>query len=546
MASFLLGLATDGGRLLQVPDEYTTRTGMYSFYVRDQWQPSRNLTLNFGTRYEYFPLPTREDRGMERYNFATNQMLVCGLGTVPKDCGTTVGKMYFSPRIGIVYRAKEKTVLRGGFGVNWDPWNLARPLRTNYPVLAALNIAAPNALGWATTLTDGLPQVPVPDLGNGVIPVPSNYAVTTTDDKYTRGYILNWNATIERQLGAGFVGQVAYVGNHSVHTPSVLDLNAGQVLGADRAGQPLFARFGRTAGTSLVDGIGYSIYHSLQSQVNRRFSSGIQLGAGSHGLKSLVCVVRRRIMQDLASRHWITSVESDRTQFRQDIQHADHCSVRATVRAGQALGSRQCRRQECSEWVADQYSHRLSERRAIQRHGGCRCATHAWKRSASRSGEARGAKAGRNRRWQALLRLHGLCQRHAAPLRKCRVQFSTRSRGVQLGPGPFPTDSLSERVHLEFRAEAFNWTNTAKFNNPSGGINSLQLNPDGTFRTGVFEITGTNAYGRDVAERIFRLGLGWHSDNGARFRHSQRGVRFVFQTSNSEADSASRNNCARG
>ena len=85
-------------------------------------------------------------------------------------------------------------VFRSGFGINWDPWNLARPLRTNYPVLAALNIAAPTSLGWATTLTQGLPQVPVPDLGNGVIPVPSNYAVTTTDDSYARGYILNWNA----------------------------------------------------------------------------------------------------------------------------------------------------------------------------------------------------------------------------------------------------------------------------------------------------------------------------------------------------------------
>ena len=62
-------------------------------------------------------------------------------------------------------------------------------------------------------------------------------------------------------------------------------------------------------------------------------------------------------------------------------------------------------------------------------------------------------------------------------------------------------------MNLEFRAEAFNWTNTPKFNNPSGGINSLQLNPDGSFRTGVFEMTGTNAYGRDVAERILRLGL---------------------------------------
>jgi hypothetical protein len=67
---------------------------------------------------------------------------------------------------------------------------------------------------------------------------------------------------------------------------------------------------------------------------------------------------------------------------------------------------------------------------------------------------------------------------------------------------------VSEKLNLEFRAEAFNWTNTPKFNNPSSNIDNLQVNTaDGSFRTGVFEVTGTNAYGRDVAERIIRLGL---------------------------------------
>ena len=75
-ARILLGLATGGGRLLQGPDEYTTRTSMYSFYIRDQWQATRNLTINFGTRYEYFPLPTRSDRGVERYNFDTNSIQI--------------------------------------------------------------------------------------------------------------------------------------------------------------------------------------------------------------------------------------------------------------------------------------------------------------------------------------------------------------------------------------------------------------------------------------------------------------------------------------
>ena len=279
MAAYLLGLVTDGGRLLQVPDEYTTRTGMYSFYIRDQWQATRNLTINYGTRYEYFPLPTRTDRGMERYNFDTNQMLVCGIGNVPKDCGTKVGKVYFSPRLGIAYRANEKTVVRSGFGINWDPWNLARPLRTNYPVLW-LRKTSPllRRSAGRRRCRRVCPWFRCRILGNGIIPVPGNYAVTTTDDQYTRGYILNWNFTIERQLPGKFVGQVGYVANRAVHTPSVLDLNAGQVLGADRAGQPLFAKFGRSAGTSLVEGTRYSTYHSLQAQLNRRFSGGFQLG----------------------------------------------------------------------------------------------------------------------------------------------------------------------------------------------------------------------------------------------------------------------------
>lgn len=94
-----------------------------------------------GTRMERFPMPVRENRGMERYDFATNEMLVCGTGGIPADCGTKLAKLLFSPRLGIAYRLNDKTVVRTGFGLNWDPWNLARPLRTNYPILAASNLA---------------------------------------------------------------------------------------------------------------------------------------------------------------------------------------------------------------------------------------------------------------------------------------------------------------------------------------------------------------------------------------------------------------------
>ncbi|MEJ5370082.1 MAG: hypothetical protein WHT08_17370, partial [Bryobacteraceae bacterium] len=83
---------------------------------------------------------------------------------------------------------------------------------------------------------------------------------------------------------------------------------------------------------------------------------------------------------------------------------------------------------------------------------------------------------------------------------------------VNLDMGLFRQFRISERVNLQFRAEAFNVSNTPHFANPSGNISNLVLNTDGSFRTGVFEVTGVRNTGREgIDERVFRFGLrlGW-------------------------------------
>src|SRR5262249_2215016 len=117
-AAFLLGLENNYGTTYQVPDEYGTRTWMYSTYIQDTWKVGPKLTLNYGTRYENYPMPRRPGRGMERYDFRNNKMLVCGYGMVPTDCGTKNSNLLFAPRLGIAYRPNEKTVIRTGFGIN--------------------------------------------------------------------------------------------------------------------------------------------------------------------------------------------------------------------------------------------------------------------------------------------------------------------------------------------------------------------------------------------------------------------------------------------
>jgi len=100
-----------------------------------------------------------------------------------------------------------------------------------------------------------------------------------------------------------------------------------------------------------------------------------------------------------------------------------------------------------------------------------------------------------------------------APVTEAR--FGTAGFNILRGPGLVNLDlglfrefKMTERLHIQFRAEAFNMSNTPHFSNPSSTISNLRLNPDGSFRSGVFEVTGTRNAGREgVDERVFRFGL---------------------------------------
>ncbi len=509
MATFLLGLVDGGGRILQVPDVYRTKTTMWSFYVRDQWQANRNLTVSYGTRMELFPMPYREDgRGMERYDFDTNEMLVCGVGGIPKDCGTKTGGMHFSPRLGVAYRLGDKTVIRAGFGMNWDPWNLARPLRTNYPILAAFNLAPPS-LGWATTLSQGLPILPNPEVGqNGHIAIPTNYAVNTTTDEFRRSYIFNYNFTVQRELGAGFTAQAGYVASRAVRVSGRLNMNAGQVIGADRSGQPLYAKFGRAVETAIVGRVGDNNYHSLQSSLTRRFSNGFQMTAaytwskvigyccnednnGGPLVPALAYYNLNRVPMNYDRTHNFQLTAAYQLPFGKGRRWANS-GLAAALAGGWQLNT-------LTSFMSGTPLRVTSDGGSLRLPGSTQRADQVKEHVAVLGGIGRG---------------HPYFDPFAFE-RVTEPRFGTAGFNSLRGPKFFNTDlglfrefDFGERWNLQFRAEAFNWTNTPKFNNPSAGINNRIVNSAGQFTGGVFEVTGTNSGGREPnGDRIFRLGL---------------------------------------
>src|SRR4029453_6512882 len=76
------------------------------------------MTVSAGLRWEYYPLSRRADRGLEVFDFATSELMICGVSGNEPTCGITVEKDLFTPRVGGAYRARESTVIRVGYSRN--------------------------------------------------------------------------------------------------------------------------------------------------------------------------------------------------------------------------------------------------------------------------------------------------------------------------------------------------------------------------------------------------------------------------------------------
>ncbi len=147
IADFLLGQSHSRlQKSLQFYDPMSTREWQIALYFRDRWQVSSNLTLNLGIRWEYYPIMDRGFHGIERYDPDTNKMYIGGYGGVDWNADTTVSKKLFAPRIGIAYRLGKQGVVRTGYGITFDPYNLGRPMRSPYPAVIQLSLQGPTIL----------------------------------------------------------------------------------------------------------------------------------------------------------------------------------------------------------------------------------------------------------------------------------------------------------------------------------------------------------------------------------------------------------------
>jgi hypothetical protein len=290
-ADFLLGDVNSWGATNQ--PESGMRMKSPQFFVQDDVKVRPNLTLNLGLRYE--------DQG--GWSEVLNH-----LGsfdpTITNPITGTPGAMWFAgetsrtklmksvgdiflPRVGFSWNPDTgRTVVRGGFGIYAITFSL-----DNYGQGAGLGN---NSTGSASDATGGVSPVttlsgpgvnlqtgqPLPYVVDNRNPGGYNGVNVPYNEYNLRVPTMNeWTLSIEHQLGANTVAEIAYVGSHGNHLDYPVDINQIPVAllrpTFSKANTP-YPQFGTIAGA--IDE-SKTNYNSMQLQVNHRLTSGLSFNA---------------------------------------------------------------------------------------------------------------------------------------------------------------------------------------------------------------------------------------------------------------------------
>ena len=278
LASFLLGLPFSANRV-GGPSAWTFTFHSYSWYVQDTFHLNSKLTLNYGLRWDYMT-PMEVSPGLGTLDFDTGRYLfdhtnpITGEPANMRSGGVQPDYRGYQPRIGFAYQLASKTVLRSSFGIFDDIFgaNQQSPTGTagNWPYAFPQTLASANTTVPNTFLESPFPGPPVGS------PTPLSCAQCQNIEKNsTRNpYVEEWSFSLQQQVTPSLKAEADYFGSHGVKlTGQVLD-NVASTPGvtpiSQRVKYPQFSPFVNNGFNEYM-----SWYHGLVLKLDKRYSRGL-------------------------------------------------------------------------------------------------------------------------------------------------------------------------------------------------------------------------------------------------------------------------------
>ena len=280
-ADFLLGFAQQTSVQFGAED-YHFRSNSWDLFVQDNWRAGKNLTLNLGLRYEYVTPFVETNNQLVNLDVAPDFSAVAPV--LPGQTGPITGKKFpdglvnpdrnnFAPRVGIAWKPTSKTVVRTGYGINYNlgQYGLMATQLGFQPPFAEAQIN-PALTPTSLTLRNGFPSSQTSPNH-----ITNTYAV---DPDYRLAYVQSWNLNIQQEIKSSLVLNIGYTGAKGTH----LDI----VRAPDQrpTGGPIFPPCTplTSLGVSCVSPFlfessqGSSTLHSGTLRVRKRLRHGFSIG----------------------------------------------------------------------------------------------------------------------------------------------------------------------------------------------------------------------------------------------------------------------------
>ncbi len=285
-ADLLLGLANQlvWNTRLQVD----LRSWNLGYFVQDDWKVTPRLTLNLGARYEVvLPFLDKRDRMgiFDTWTDPANPRLIYA-GAEGQDrynrAMYATDKNNIMPRIGFAFKLTERMVIRAGYGIFYgylEPYGDTEYIIGN----------PPNAYGVTLTSSATVPAVYLqqgPPPGSLELEKASGLTFVSYQRHGDIGNGQQWNLNIQRELGRDWLWEIGYSGSKGTHLlrryddnfspPGPGNINAkrryqqAEIPGTGIITSPLGPVYGHYNN-------GNSNYHALLTKVEKRFSSGFTL-----------------------------------------------------------------------------------------------------------------------------------------------------------------------------------------------------------------------------------------------------------------------------
>lgn len=276
LASFLLGYApfVEQDFTLAWVGARGIETGIY---VADDWRATRRLTLNIGMRWDYYsPFSEVADR-WANFDAATATVKVAGRDGVDSRAGINRDFSNWAPRFGFAYQLSRRTVVRGGYGLFYNPngnGGALLRLQRHIPFGPIWNETNPDTT-LGRRVSQGFPAAPEVNFDSAKNPTGG---VVGVFPNFKSAYAQQFNLGVQRELAGNMIVKATVVGNLGRRLGLSLDLNQPVPgAGAVNNRRPFFGVRPALAGITYAVSDGLSNYLSGQLTVEKRMSQGLQV-----------------------------------------------------------------------------------------------------------------------------------------------------------------------------------------------------------------------------------------------------------------------------